>query len=112
MEQSLERAVVKQNINIVILHLIAEKERHGWSIMSELRRRYGTLVSSSVIYPTLYNLTQNALVTCKWDNEDKTRKAKKVYRITAKGRKILSVYAHDLGSLAAELNNGSNEELT
>src|SRR5262245_45130428 len=73
------------DMKYVILKLVRDKPRHGYEIMKELEERMHGCYSPSpgTVYPTLQLLEDEGLVKAK--DVD----GKKVYEITAQGRKFL-----------------------
>ena len=71
---------------MVILHLIAEKPRHGYEVIKAVEERVGGAYTPSpgVIYPTLTWLEELGYVTVRPEEG-----AKKSYEITDAGRSFL-----------------------
>jgi DNA-binding PadR family transcriptional regulator len=74
------------DLRLVILHLIAEKPRHGYEIIKAIEAQVADAYSPSpgVIYPTLTLLEELGHVTVKPGEG-----AKKLHEITAEGRAFL-----------------------
>jgi len=74
------------DLRLVILHLIAEKPRHGYEIIKAIEERVAGAYSPSpgVIYPTLTLLEELGYVTVSAGDG-----AKKLHEITAEGRTFL-----------------------
>ncbi len=72
-------------VRIAILSLLAEKPRHGYELMKELKTRSGGSyrVSAGTMYPALQGLEVEAMTI------SETRDGKRVYYLTDAGRKEL-----------------------
>ncbi len=69
-----------------VLLLLYEQPRHGYSILSEFRKRMDKEVSPSLVYPFLQLLQEKGLVTSTVIKVG--MKAKKVYTLTKEGRML------------------------
>jgi DNA-binding PadR family transcriptional regulator len=72
-------------VRLAILSLLSEGPKHGYQLMKEMAERSGGLYKASAgsVYPTLQQLEDEELVT------SDQQAGKKVYRITAAGRREL-----------------------
>ncbi|MCO6044049.1 helix-turn-helix transcriptional regulator [Aeoliella sp. ICT_H6.2] len=81
--------LVRSCADMVILTLLGEKPMHGYDILvsmgdlgdGQFRIKQGTL------YPLLYRLEREGWITAKWQ-EPPSGKKRKVYRLTAEGKRI------------------------
>ena len=73
-------------VRLAILSLLAEKPMHGYELMKEMEARSGGMyrASAGTIYPNLQQLEDEGLVQAK-----QTDDGKRVYTITAEGKKEL-----------------------
>jgi DNA-binding PadR family transcriptional regulator len=88
------------DLRLVILHLIAEKPRHGYEIIKAIEEQVAGSYSPSpgVIYPTLTLLDELGYVTV--STGDGT---KKLHEITAEGRAFLDANRRALDALLARM---------
>src|SRR5690242_11834440 len=79
------------DLKYVILRLLEEKPRHGYEIIKELESRFGGsyVPSPGTVYPTLTMLEDMGVARAAPDGEG----GKKVYEITAEGRKYLAEHS-------------------
>jgi len=72
-------------VRLAILSLLDDGPKHGYEIIKELESRSGGLyrASAGTVYPTLQLLEDEGLAECKQDE------GRKIYRITADGRREL-----------------------
>ena len=70
--------------------MLEDAPAHGYRIADELfERSEGTLeLAEGTLYPALYRLQQQGLVTSRWGRGDGRRK-RRVYRLTNRGRREL-----------------------
>jgi DNA-binding PadR family transcriptional regulator len=92
------------DLRLVILHLIAEKPRHGYEIIKAIEERVGGAYSPSpgVIYPTLTLLEELGHVTVSPGDG-----AKKLHTITAEGGAYLDAHRTAVDALLARMTEAS-----
>ena len=95
----LSRSLIKP----VILGLLEKGERHGYSLMSELRRLIGRKVRPSTLYPALRDLELRGYVEGRWLSHGRRRLKK--YSLTDRGRALLARFKEYLSSLLQELTS-------
>jgi DNA-binding PadR family transcriptional regulator len=85
---------------LVILALVAERPRHGYEIIKELRRRGGFEYSPSpgVVYPTLTLLKETGYATVSEDDA-----GRKLYTVTQEGNKVLANNKAEVNAIFARL---------
>jgi DNA-binding PadR family transcriptional regulator len=82
---SLERVeqFVKNNLEIIVLHLLQDQKLCGYDIIKTISQRYNVFLSQGTLYPLLYLLTKQGILEVKQDVKAK------VYSPTENGRKII-----------------------
>jgi len=87
------------DLRLVILHLIAEKPRHGYDIIKAIEDGVAGAYSPSpgVIYPTLTLLEELGYVTATMEGP------KKLHEITAEGRSFLDANRNALDALLSRM---------
>jgi DNA-binding PadR family transcriptional regulator len=100
----LSRFFAYGDLRLVILHLIAEKPRHGYEIIKAIEDRVGGAYSPSpgVIYPTLTMLEEVGHVTVSTGQG-----AKKLHTITAAGLAHLDAYRPSVEALLARMQEAN-----
>jgi DNA-binding PadR family transcriptional regulator len=93
------------DLRLVILHLIAEKPRHGYEIIKAIEERVAGAYSPSpgVIYPTLTLLEELGYVTVSAAGDG----ARKLHEITEQGRAFLEANRPALEALLARMAEAS-----
>jgi transcriptional regulator len=84
--------LLQGTLDMLILKALCLGPLHGYGIIQRIRQmsQEMLLVEQGALYPALYRIEHKGWVTSKWDVSDTGRKAK-FYRLTAAGRKQLSV---------------------
>lgn len=86
---------VRGHLETMVLSVLESEESHGFDIVKRLEAAgEGSLkLKEGTIYPVLYRLEDAKLLKASWEESDSGRKGprRKVYSLTAKGRKQLAV---------------------
>jgi len=92
------------DLRLIILHLVAEKPRHGYELIKAIEERVGGAYSPSpgVIYPTLTLLEELGHVTVSPGDG-----GKKLHTITAEGRAYLNAHRAMLEALLARMEEAN-----
>ena len=88
-----------------ILHHASERPVHGQWIAAELRR-HGYEISPGTLYPLLGRLARRGWLDCTSDRRG-GRRARKDYRLTAKGKKVLKLVRKQIRELYDEVVTGA-----
>lgn len=95
----LSRDAARDHATLVVLSLLAEGARYGYSLSKEASERSGGKVrlTPGVLYPLLKELEGDGLVLTSWEeikadgsDPDADGRRRKWYRLSAKGRKQLT----------------------
>lgn len=83
--------LLQGTLSLLILRVLRAGELHGWGISKRIR-----MISSDVLqiqqgslYPALYRLEEQGLITASWGISDEGRRAK-FYKLTPQGKKQLA----------------------
>lgn len=95
------------DLRLVILHLIAEKPRHGYEIIKAIEEHVGGAYSPSpgVIYPTLTLLEELGHVTVTAGDG-----AKKLHTITSDGQAYLAAHRPTVDALLARMDEANRTQ--
>jgi PadR family transcriptional regulator, regulatory protein PadR len=82
--------LLRGQLDALLLAILAERPRHGYAIVEELRgRTAGELeLAEGTLYPALHRLERDGLLESRWSTDAPRRR--RVYAITARGRAALS----------------------
>ena len=92
----MSRELKRGTIELVLLTLLADRERYGYEIVSAIEERSGgrLAVRDGTLYPVLYRLEEAGFLEPRWETPERGV-PRKYYRITPAGKK-------ELGRLTAE----------
>src|SRR5438270_5680520 len=94
------RKLGSDDLQLVILALVADKPSHGYEIIKALEERSGGFYSPSpgMVYPALTYLEEIGYASVEAEG------AKKLYRISDEGRAYLSEHRHIVDAILAQLS--------
>ncbi len=86
-----ERQMKKGVLEILVLKLLEHQEKYGYQLITELKDKSGELFSlkEGTLYPILYRLEEEGLVTSKWSVPQGKELSKKYYTISDAGQQTL-----------------------
>jgi DNA-binding PadR family transcriptional regulator len=86
---------LKGHLDMLLLAVVREGATHGYAIIEALRRHSdGALdIPEGTIYPALHRLERLGALSSRWD--DSLGRRRRVYALTASGRRLLEQRAHD-----------------
>jgi DNA-binding PadR family transcriptional regulator len=103
----LNREVLLSFWKVHILHHAAESPIHGQWILTELRR-HGYEISPGTLYPLLNRMERMGWLKAKTDPQG-GRRARKDYRLTPVGKKILATIREQIEELHEEVVLGKDD---
>ncbi len=89
-----------------LLLFLAEGETHGYELIEKLKNigvKYETY-EFGYVYKTLRNMEKEGFLSSRWNVKEKGA-AKRIYRITDKGKKNLDEWAQVLSNIRDSLNS-------
>ena len=98
---TLNREILLSFWKVHILHHASEEPIHGQWILTELRR-HGYEISPGTLYPLLNRMERLGWLRCTSDPEG-GRRARKDYRLTKEGQKILELIKAQIRELHREV---------
>ncbi|MFR8088809.1 MAG: PadR family transcriptional regulator [Lachnospirales bacterium] len=93
MENRYVQQFKKGSLEMILLHLIAQKETYGYELITELNDKGAMVLGyarEGTIYPILYRLQSAELIQCRIAPAAANGGSKKYYSITEKGRAVLT----------------------
>ena len=77
-------------LDVLILKSVSLGKLHGYAVLQRIEQISGgaLLIQQGALYPALYRLEHQGLITSEWGTSENNRKAK-YYRLTPAGRKRL-----------------------
>jgi DNA-binding PadR family transcriptional regulator len=93
----------------LVLYLIQKKPKHGYEIMTEIKRLTGRKLKPSTLYPLLYWLESKGYVAGEW--VEKGQRNLRRYHLTAEGKLLLCKFSNLLNRpLKHVLDDLTNEQ--
>ncbi|WP_019831774.1 PadR family transcriptional regulator [Sphingomonas sp. PR090111-T3T-6A] len=88
-------------LRLVLLRLIGDQPRHGYDLIRAIEERTGGAYAPSpgVVYPTLTMLGDMGLI-----EDAPSEGARKLFAVTAEGRRVLEEKAEEIAALMARLD--------
>jgi PadR family transcriptional regulator PadR len=85
-----QAALIPGTLDILILKAVSLGKLHGYGVLLRIEQISGDAlqIQQGALYPALYRLEHQGLITGDWGTSDNNRKAK-YYRLTALGRRRL-----------------------
>ena len=93
-------------LDLLILKAVSLGPLHGYGILLRIEQISGRalLIEQGALYPALFRLVRQRLLTANWGKSDNNRRAK-FYELTAAGRKRLRQEASDWNRLVAAMTS-------
>lgn len=86
--QQLKRKTTDELMWPYVLRLLHERPMYVYEIRQKIQERFGWKPPLVTSYTVLYRLNRKKYVTIKW-RQQRGKPARKYYKITAKGRKLM-----------------------
>jgi PadR family transcriptional regulator PadR len=82
--------VLQGTLDMLVLKAVSLEPMHGWGITERLEQWSASVLqlNQGSLYPALYRLEHQGLLTSSWKTTEKRRRAR-YYALTAAGRKAL-----------------------
>lgn len=83
-------SILPGTLELLILKAVSLGPQHGYGILLRIEQVSGNnlLIEQGALYPALYRLESQGLITAEWGQSDNNRRAK-FYTLTAAGRRRL-----------------------
>jgi len=76
---------------MVVLSILSRKESYGYEILETIKlfSSDGWVWYDGMIYPVLHKMERDKLIKSRWEESIETKRKRRYYSITEKGRKML-----------------------
>lgn len=93
MTDRFERDLLRGSLDLMVLSLLAEEPRYGYSLQQKIRESSGDQIQlpAGTLYPLLHKLENEGWIRSSWD--ESTGRKRKWYELTKSGRKRLASQA-------------------
>jgi len=97
--------LVTGTLDLLVLKALQLGDAHGWGIMDRVRATSGDVlqVNQGSLYPAIYRLRKDGLITSHWAVTENNRKAR-YYELTPQGRERLAVERQEWQRLSEAVN--------
>jgi|SRR5271169_4007575 PadR family transcriptional regulator PadR len=104
MQMGAQAQILPGTLDLLILKAVSLGPLHGYGILLRIGQisDRALLIEQGALYPALFRLVRQGLLTASWGKSDNNRKAK-FYELTAAGRKRLREEAAGWNRLAAAI---------
>jgi transcriptional regulator len=98
-------AILQGTLDMLVLRALQLEPMHGWGITERIEQWSEEIlcVGQGTLYPALYRLERQGLVTSAWQTTENNRRAR-YYRLTAAGRKHLTQEIKDWQRMSRAIN--------
>ena len=88
--------LLQGTLDMLVLKALDGEDRHGYSVARVIEQTTGDVLSvdEGSLYPALHRMERKGWIKSSWGLSENNRRAK-FYRLTARGRKQLSVEAEE-----------------
>jgi PadR family transcriptional regulator, regulatory protein PadR len=104
-KKPVEPSLLQGTLDLLILHAVQRGPLHGYAVAQTIHVLSNEVlkVEEGSLYPALYRLELDGAITSSWGASENNRRAK-FYRITRRGRKILTQQQETWGRLAGAVS--------
>ena len=97
--------LLQGTLDMLILKTLALEPMHGWGVSQRIQQiSSGVLnINQGSLYPALYRLEEQGLISAEWGSSDNNRQAK-YYKLTRAGRKQLDEETANWQRLSAAID--------
>ncbi|MFH1224310.1 MAG: PadR family transcriptional regulator [Candidatus Diapherotrites archaeon] len=87
----LESRLTREILWVYILSLLRKERSHAYALRKKIREKFGFLPGNVSVYVVMYNLEKRGFVRAEYERN------RRVYSITAEGRRLLLGAKHSMG---------------
>lgn len=98
-------AILQGTLDMLVLRALQLEPMHGWGITERIEQWSEEVlcVGQGTLYPALYRLERQGLITSEWQTTENNRRAR-YYQLTAGGRKHLTQEIKDWQRMSRAIN--------
>ena len=94
MNKKILHGAILESILLNLINETSDRGLHGYAILKAVQKKFGVWLGPSSVYPELKRLEKCGLISSTWNVD--LEKARKQYRITPKGQRLLQEYFVEL----------------
>lgn len=98
-------AILQGTLDMLVLRALQLEPMHGWGVTERIEQWSEEVlcVGQGTLYPALYRLERQGLITSAWQTTENNRRAR-YYQLTAAGRKHLTQEIKDWQRMSRAIN--------
>jgi PadR family transcriptional regulator PadR len=98
-------AILQGTLDMLVLRALQLEPMHGWGITERIEQWSEEVlcVGQGTLYPALYRLERQGLITSDWQTTENNRRAR-YYQLTSTGRKHLTQEIKDWQRMSRAIN--------
>jgi len=96
-QKEIQTKLIKSLLDLIVLQQINQTPMHGYQIITQTHKTFGTHFGPSTIYPLLTNLEKKGYLNSTWNMT--AEKPRKIFNITTTGKNILKLTENTLNNL-------------
>jgi PadR family transcriptional regulator PadR len=98
-------SILQGTLDMLVLRALQVEAMHGWGITERIEQWSGEVlcVGQGTLYPALYRLERQGLITSSWRQTENNRRAR-YYALTTAGRKHLTQEIKDWQRMSRAIN--------
>jgi transcriptional regulator len=98
-------AILQGTLDMLVLRALQLEPMHGWGVTERIEQWSEEVlcVGQGTLYPALYRLERQGLITSKWQTTENNRRAR-YYALTPAGRKHLTQEIKDWQRMSRAIN--------
>ncbi len=102
--ETFNKELKRGTLEMVLLHLISERQMYGYELVSTLEKKGGSLfrIKEGTLYPILYRLEKAGYIESRWETLERGV-PRKYYRLTEPGRKYMNARLEEWGEFTAAI---------
>jgi transcriptional regulator len=110
--RALDRELKRGSAELLILSLLDARPRHGYELSKLIRTRSGGQLTFHIdsLYPLLYRLEERGWIKGAWVEKAEERRRRRIYRVTAEGRRVLAQQRKTWEPLVAAVRRVTGDE--
>jgi len=103
--ETFNKELKRGTLEMILLHLISERQMYGYELASSLEKRGGSLfrIKEGTLYPILYRLENAGYIESRWETLERGV-PRKYYRLTQTGAKYLRARTAEWKEFTAAIN--------
>ena len=100
-QKEVQAKLTKGLLDMIILQYLEQEPRHGYEVITKIRKDFGVYFGPSTIYPLLGQLEKKGQVKSSWNMD--SERPRKMYNLTNQGKNALNYSENSLNFICKNL---------